>query len=301
METIMIPTQRQLQIEAVPHASESERTRPWRTRRDPFGKVWKHIRRQLQKNPDLAAKELFSNLQHQHPGKFGDGQLRTLQRRIKIWRATAAPRKEAPGKPEPPIWPVIADVQLKNPSQIAFLSAFEICCYVKAAARAARINAKTHYHWLKNDGAYGTAFGAARMVAVDVLESEVFRRAVLGVDEPIFYKGRICGTIRRYDDKLMKFLLRAWMPEKFGNQKLRIPAPANAPVQPKLEVVYRKSPDHPAEDDIPVSVSPEAAAAVPTPDNPPEVRRGLPWADNGHSRITEGSFRPSRFRSSPWS
>jgi hypothetical protein len=33
-------------------------------------------------------------LQRQHPGRFADGQLRTLQRRLKHWRATAGPEQE---------------------------------------------------------------------------------------------------------------------------------------------------------------------------------------------------------------
>src|SRR5262252_2747144 len=59
-----------------------------RTRADPFEKVQKEIRRQLQANPNLQAKVLFIALQRQHPGKFLDGQLRTLQRRLKSWRET---------------------------------------------------------------------------------------------------------------------------------------------------------------------------------------------------------------------
>ena len=34
-------------------------------------------------NPDLEAKKLFVNLQRKYPGRFQDGQLRTLQRRVK--------------------------------------------------------------------------------------------------------------------------------------------------------------------------------------------------------------------------
>src|SRR5262249_34132804 len=38
-------------------------------------------------NPRLQAKTLFQQLQQQQPGRFPDGQLRTLQRRLKHWRA----------------------------------------------------------------------------------------------------------------------------------------------------------------------------------------------------------------------
>jgi hypothetical protein len=48
----------------------------------------------LTHNPGLEAKTLFQALQRDHPGRFPDGQLRTLQRRIKQWRAEHGPAKE---------------------------------------------------------------------------------------------------------------------------------------------------------------------------------------------------------------
>ena len=48
----------------------------------------------LEVNPGLEAKTLFEDLQRRYPGLFSDGQLRTLQRRVKRWRALAGPAKE---------------------------------------------------------------------------------------------------------------------------------------------------------------------------------------------------------------
>jgi hypothetical protein len=48
----------------------------------------------MEENPGLEAKTLFEWLQREHPGRFSDGQIRTLQRRIKFWRATAGPAQE---------------------------------------------------------------------------------------------------------------------------------------------------------------------------------------------------------------
>ena len=66
----------------------------WRTREDPFGDAWPWVEGQLDEFPGLEAKTLFEVLQRQHPGRYSDGQLRTLQRRVKIWRATEGPGKE---------------------------------------------------------------------------------------------------------------------------------------------------------------------------------------------------------------
>lgn len=66
----------------------------WRTRPDPFEDVWEGIHDKIAVNPGLEAKTLFEDLQRRFPGKFADGQLRTLQRRIKRWRALEGPPKE---------------------------------------------------------------------------------------------------------------------------------------------------------------------------------------------------------------
>ena len=74
--------------------SESKVDHNWRTREDPFEVVWPRVEEQLVVNPGLQAKTLFAWLQRELPGQFQDGQLRTLQRRIKQWRATDGPGKE---------------------------------------------------------------------------------------------------------------------------------------------------------------------------------------------------------------
>ena len=66
----------------------------WRTRPDPFAAVWAEIRGHLELEPRLEARTLFEALQRQKPGEFADGQLRTLQRRVKTWRALEGPARE---------------------------------------------------------------------------------------------------------------------------------------------------------------------------------------------------------------
>ena len=74
--------------------SELKKERLWRTREDPFGEVWGAVQKQMEESPDLEAKTLFEWLQREHPGQFSDGQIRTLQRRIKLWRVTEGPAQE---------------------------------------------------------------------------------------------------------------------------------------------------------------------------------------------------------------
>ncbi len=74
--------------------SESFTPKTWRTREDPFQDVWPELRERLELNPGLQAKTLFEDLQRRFPGRFQDGQLRTLQRKIKTWKAIDGAPKE---------------------------------------------------------------------------------------------------------------------------------------------------------------------------------------------------------------
>jgi hypothetical protein len=74
--------------------SEVAPERIWRTREDPFADVWPEVHGQLQEAPGLEAKTLFAWLQTKYPTKFDDSQLRSFQRGVKRWRATAGPAKE---------------------------------------------------------------------------------------------------------------------------------------------------------------------------------------------------------------
>ena len=74
------------------HRAGPKPARHWRTRSDPFEAVWARIVTWLEAEPDRTAKELLARLQREGAGAFGEGQLRTLQRRVKEWRRLAARR-----------------------------------------------------------------------------------------------------------------------------------------------------------------------------------------------------------------
>jgi hypothetical protein len=68
--------------------------RDWLTRPDAFADVWPQLEELLRLNPRLQANTLFADLQRRFPGRFHDNQLRTLQRRVRRWRALDGPAKE---------------------------------------------------------------------------------------------------------------------------------------------------------------------------------------------------------------
>jgi hypothetical protein len=68
------------------HRREPKPGRWWRTRKDPFAEVWPVLLAWLEERPDLEANEMLKRLQASGYGEFPDGQLRTLQRRVRLWR-----------------------------------------------------------------------------------------------------------------------------------------------------------------------------------------------------------------------
>jgi hypothetical protein len=77
--------------------SASKTPRHWRTRPDPFAEVWdKELVPLLEQDKKrvLEAKTLLAELEKTRPGAFSEAQLRTLQRRMRDWRALHGPARE---------------------------------------------------------------------------------------------------------------------------------------------------------------------------------------------------------------
>ncbi len=75
--------------------SELKKPRTYRTRQDPFGADWDSVLLpMLDAAPELESVALFDWLTERRPGVYAEGQLRTLQRRLKRWRAQRGPDKE---------------------------------------------------------------------------------------------------------------------------------------------------------------------------------------------------------------
>ena len=74
--------------------SELKKPRKWKTRVDPFEKDWPQIEEFLQNAPEIEAKTVFEFLIEEEEDRYEPGQLRTLQRRFREWRALNGPEKE---------------------------------------------------------------------------------------------------------------------------------------------------------------------------------------------------------------
>jgi len=74
---------------------DHRKPRRHRTRKDPFKSVWEpELVPMLEAYPDLKPVTLLEHLQRQHPGQYPDSIRRTLERRVKQWRANYGPEKE---------------------------------------------------------------------------------------------------------------------------------------------------------------------------------------------------------------
>jgi hypothetical protein len=67
--------------------SQTTKPRDWRTHPDIYAEVWEEIEEILKRDPSVEAVTIFDYLCRKYEGKFQQSQLRTLQRRIKVWRA----------------------------------------------------------------------------------------------------------------------------------------------------------------------------------------------------------------------
>lgn len=107
-----------------------------------------------------------------------------------------------------------------------FLAVLEDTASPKAAAAAAGIVRSTAFYHKANDLEFRTQWEAAVEVALDSLLEEAYRRAAVGVDEPVIHQGRVSTvadpetgderplTVRKYSDRLMEVLLK-W---RYGDQ-----------------------------------------------------------------------------------
>lgn len=93
---------------------------------------------------------------------------------------------------------------------------------VSAAARMAGLSRSSAYALRRRDPGFAAAWRDAEEEAVDLLEAEARRRAVEGIEEPLMGGGKLIKdddgqvvTVRKYNDRLLEFLLKAHRPERF--------------------------------------------------------------------------------------
>ena len=97
----------------------------------------------------------------------------------------------------------------------AFLTTLSEIGSVSEACRRHCICRTTIYARRDEDETLAAAWEQAKALAVEALEDEAHRRAVVGIKKTIYYQGEKCGTERVYSDHLLTLLLRG------NNEKYR--------------------------------------------------------------------------------
>lgn len=88
---------------------------------------------------------------------------------------------------------------------------------VSAAAKEIGVPPARIYAKRQRDQSFKEDWDAAIEGALDDLEEEVRRRALEGIEKPVYYAGKKCGSITSFNDTLAMFLLKAKRPQVFGD------------------------------------------------------------------------------------
>jgi len=87
---------------------------------------------------------------------------------------------------------------------------------ITAVCRLLNISCGTISYTRSNDPEFDQAVRDALEEGHDMLEEEARRRAVEGVEKPVFFNGVQVGAVREYSDPLLMFLLKGCKPKKFN-------------------------------------------------------------------------------------
>jgi hypothetical protein len=99
-----------------------------------------------------------------------------------------------------------------------FLEAFRQNGNITKSAEIAKVSRNTPANWRDSDPEFAEQYSIAELEAIDSLEAEARRRAVEGVQKPIYHNGKMVDVVREYSDTLLIFLLKGARPDKYRDQ-----------------------------------------------------------------------------------
>jgi hypothetical protein len=124
-------------------------------------------------------------------------------------------------------FPEITDVKKR-----LFLAAITQVPRIGLACKMAGITPKTSWHWRHDadDPLFLEAYQRAYMIGLERAESELWRRGIQGVEEPVYHQGQLVGSKKVFSDTLLIFGLKGGMREKYADHQ-RMAGPGGGPVQ----------------------------------------------------------------------
>lgn len=107
------------------------------------------------------------------------------------------------------------EARLRKATMERILAALRDGSSITQAAEQAGTSRQQIRLWREAHEDFAAAFQDAYESGTDLLEDEARRRGQDGWDEPVFFRGDECGTIRRYSDTLLLRTLEARRPERW--------------------------------------------------------------------------------------
>jgi len=102
----------------------------------------------------------------------------------------------------------VDEVQALQDKKNQFILGFIKSHTVKGGCEFADVSRTTYYRWKGEDPVFHEDYKIACKAVADDLLAECRRRGLQGVREPVFYQGKVCGSVRRFSDTLLIFLAK---------------------------------------------------------------------------------------------
>jgi len=98
-----------------------------------------------------------------------------------------------------------------------FLQALARCGVIGSACTVAQVSRDTVSRHRESDEKFAAAYRDALRDAADLVDREIFRRAVEGVEKPVVFQGKVQKdqVVREYSDVLLIHLSKAMKPKKY--------------------------------------------------------------------------------------
>ena len=119
--------------------------------------------------------------------------------------------------------------------KINFLDELSQHGVIKYACQKTGISRLTFYYNYQSDEEFRRLVDDAFVLGAINIEDEAKIRAVEGVEEEVYFKGEMVGTVRKFSDFLLTFLLKGNFPYKYGGIQSE-DMTSNALGQPKVKV-----------------------------------------------------------------
>jgi len=125
-------------------------------------------------------------------------------------------KRKKPGRPKG------ATSKFTPEARKVFLETYAKTMSVQASCDAAGFHYLTYRKHFREDPGFMAEVEEAKRRHYDLVEQEVFRRGVLGWDEPKFGANGQVGTIRRYSDRMLELYAQRRIPAYRSNQSAKL-------------------------------------------------------------------------------